>query len=666
MCLLVGVKTKYNKEVIITMTNSKHTKKALLSSVVALLLCFTMLLGATFAWFTDNVSSKGNIIKSGDLEVGMYWAEGGADVASAEWKDASVGAIFDYDLWEPGYVQARHLKIVNEGSLALKYELRILANGVVSELADVIDVYYVAPAEKLDRVAIKNTTAPLVKLGTLSEVLNGTNENAIVNKVSGSLLQPGDDDTLTIAFKMQEDAGNEYENLSIGSDFIVQLIATQEQAEFDSFGKDYDADARYPAQEQPHAMVSALTGSKLNVNTSYSFPNGTGEAVTLDAGFQFEPTESLATVENSPYRYYHADFAIYADSTIAGDSLAVAGYYSAFCDGFNNGNWVAMTSADPIPANSVVRLLKDGLGVPVNYEEICRYGNDGKGFQCGIINRSDANIGTTVTVELRLYETEEPSEENGNSRNEETGNYITIGTFTHTIGGEYNILSDGTVLFELPDGEVMLYDTQDVTATTYTVPKGVTTLGNYCFSYNDSIEEVTLSSDVETLGRAFDSNATIKKVVLNEGLEVIDSRAFRSTTALEEVVISSTVKEIADNAFQKSGIKTLTIPATVETIGETAFGASLIETVIFEGNTSIQGYAFRGCPALRTVYLYGDDVTFIPSTLNGRNSMWFCNGESNNPNTSDIDFYVKNETVKERVLTAMGAERNNTDVTILQ
>ena len=156
------------------------------------------------------------------------------------------------------------------------------------------------------------------------------------------------------------------------------------------------------------------------------------------------------------------------------------------------------------------------------------------------------------------------------------------------------------------------------------------------------------------LGRGFDSNSSIKKVVLNEGLTVIASRAFRSTTALEEVVIPSTVVLIEDNAFQKSGIKTVTIPASVETIGETAFGASKIETVTFEGNTAIQGYCFRGCTELRTVNLLGDDVTFVASTLNGRNSMWFANAESNNTNTNNITFHVANETVGARVKDIMG------------
>ena len=228
--------------------------------------------------------------------------------------------------------------------------------------------------------------------------------------------------------------------------------------------------------------------------------------------------------------------------------------------------------------------------------------------------------------------------------------------------GDILVEKDGIQYVYTADGSYKLYlVTEAYVGDTVVVPEGVDTIGNYAFTYNDNVKTVILSSSVKSLGRGFDSSS-VEKVVLNEGLEQIDSRAFRSTANLKEVVISSTVKTIADNAFQKSGIQTITIPATVETVGEAAFGASKIETVIFEGNTSVQGYAFRGCPALRTVIMKGDDNTFIPSTLNGRNSMWFCNGESNNPNTSNIDFYVENDTVAARVKTAMGAEANNTDV----
>lgn len=223
---------------------------------------------------------------------------------------------------------------------------------------------------------------------------------------------------------------------------------------------------------------------------------------------------------------------------------------------------------------------------------------------------------------------------------------------------------DGLTYAYNEDGSARLYLVpEEYTGDTVEVAEGIDTIGNYAFAYNTNVKTVVLPSSIKTLGRGFDSS-TVEKVVLNEGLEQIDSRAFRSTTALEEVVIPSTVKVIADNSFQKSGIKEITIPATVETIGETAFGSSAIETVTIEGNTSIQGYAFRGCANLRTVYLNGDDVTFIASTLNGRNSTWFCNGESNNPNTSNITFYVKNDTVAERVRAAMGAEAGNTTIIV--
>ena len=229
-------------------------------------------------------------------------------------------------------------------------------------------------------------------------------------------------------------------------------------------------------------------------------------------------------------------------------------------------------------------------------------------------------------------------------------------------GDEVFVEENGIQYVYTPEGEAYLYlVTAGYAEDTVVVPEGITNIGNYAFAYNNNVKKVVLPSTMKSLGRGFDSS-NVETVILNEGLEVIDSRAFRSTPNLKKVVISSTVKTIADNAFQKSGIKNIVIPATVETIGEAAFGSSMIESVTFEGNTSIQGYAFRGCSKLRTVHMEGDDVTFIPSTLNGRNSMWFCNGESNNPNTSDITFYVENDTVAARVKTAMGAEANNTPV----
>ena len=218
------------------MTKTRSTKRALLTSGLVLIMCITMLIGTTFAWFTDSVTSAGNIIKSGNLDVEMYWANGTEAPDTANWIDASTGTIFNYDLWEPGYTEVRHIKIENKGSLALKYQINIIANGEVSKLADVIDVYYVDPAVQ---VANRTDLAAAPKLGTLTEVLDAINTSA-----SGNLLA-GENDTITLALKMQESAGNEYQGLAIGSDFSVQLLATQLTYEEDSFDNQYDKDAPF-------------------------------------------------------------------------------------------------------------------------------------------------------------------------------------------------------------------------------------------------------------------------------------------------------------------------------------------------------------------------------------------------------------------------------------
>lgn len=636
----------------------KTVLKALVTSALSLLLSSSMLVGATFAWFTDLAESKSNIIQTGTLQIGMYWSEGDLDVpteTSTSWADASKTAIFDNKNWAPGYFEAKHIKIANEGSLDFKWQMRILANGVVSKLAEAIDVYYFEDAQKI-------TSASLVenkKLGTLSQVLNNTYENAISAKVKGTVSVEEKFDTVTLAFKMQDDAGNQYQNLSIGTDFSVQILATQ-------YGNGYDNNSEFGAQETPSAMVKSLAGEELDIYDATS-----GENLSLDTGYQFEPTETYKQAIQSEKRYWVADFAVSADSDVAANSMMLAGYYKLYADyiedqtGEKNA-WVGLTADEEIKANTEIRLL-EAMGFSVNYEELCNFGNDGTGFRCGAKDMDDSNAGTTLTVELRLYETYPKGEcqleghENCGSTNCETGDYITIGTFTYTFGGEYVTAEDGAVFFMGDNGDMVLSDTANVTATEYNVPEGVTAIGDYAFTNNTTIKDVVLPETVTELGRAFDQSH-VKKVVLNEGLEQIDSRAFRETYELETVVIPSTVKTIADNAFQKSYIEEIVIPATVETIGETAFGASKLKKVTIEGNTSIQGYAFRGCPDLEEVYLNGDNVTFIASTLNGRNSTWFCNGESGNPNTSNITFYVKNDTVAARVKAAMGAEANNTPV----
>ena len=80
-----------------------NLRKRYLSSIVSLVLCISMLIGTTFAWFTDNVTSGSNIIQSGNLDLEMYWTD---DLDSGEWynvEDPNHNTIFGYENWEPGY-----------------------------------------------------------------------------------------------------------------------------------------------------------------------------------------------------------------------------------------------------------------------------------------------------------------------------------------------------------------------------------------------------------------------------------------------------------------------------------------------------------------------------------------------------------------------------------
>ena len=247
------------------MTKTRSTKSALISSVLALLLCSTMLLGTTFAWFTDSVTSANNVIKSGTLDVEMYWAKGTENPATANWATADGVALYTADqLWEPGYTDAKHIKIFNEGTLALKYQLAIIPTGEVSKLAEVIDVYLYEIADtdaNATQVANRTDLDETMWVGTLADVIGK-------GIVQGNLAADTDY-TTTIVLKMQEAADNEYQDLSIGDAFTIQLLATQLASEYDSFGNDYDKDASVfvsSAAELKNALANVKDGGTVYVS----------------------------------------------------------------------------------------------------------------------------------------------------------------------------------------------------------------------------------------------------------------------------------------------------------------------------------------------------------------------------------------------------------------
>ena len=199
--------------------NQKATKRALLTSVMALVMCVVMLVGTTFAWFTDTASTAVNKIQAGNLDVDIVDENGNSlDGKSLSFKD--VNGKTDI-LWEPGATfKLDSFKIVNDGNLAFKYKVVISGVNGSAKLLKAID--FTISGEKLtDWDGI-----------LLPEGKTATTDNEVV----------GATDLITISGTMKKEAGNEYQGLSIDG-IGITVVATQYTYEYDSKDNTYDADA---------------------------------------------------------------------------------------------------------------------------------------------------------------------------------------------------------------------------------------------------------------------------------------------------------------------------------------------------------------------------------------------------------------------------------------
>ncbi len=212
----------------------KETRRSFLTSCMALLLCFVMLLGSTFAWFTDTVTSSGNKIVSGTLDLDLQLKD--KDTGSYSSINESSDPLFNYDKWEPGYTDVKVLKVHNAGSLSFKWVSNFVSSETITDLAKVIDVYVKTADSDIDYpgAMIELTEANGWKLvDTLDKIIDSTTQ-----PIKGELLS-GESDYFAVALHMQETAGNEYQDTSLGA-FDIALHAIQLSYESDSFGNDYD------------------------------------------------------------------------------------------------------------------------------------------------------------------------------------------------------------------------------------------------------------------------------------------------------------------------------------------------------------------------------------------------------------------------------------------
>ncbi|MBQ8636452.1 MAG: hypothetical protein IJ423_00455 [Clostridia bacterium] len=293
------------------MTNSKSTKKALLTSSMSILICFAMLLGTTFAWFTDSAVSANNVIKSGNLDVDVEYTLGDKDTSGEfVWKPLDrANDLFQKGLWEPGHTEVVALKIKNNGTLALKYAANM---NIVSEtigktkdnkdivLSDILTVSTLSQQAN-DAMGVGNI---LLNLAFTGENAGGIDYSDPVKFKSANILsdtdpakaklEKGEEHYVIIKVDMAETVGNEanHDGVNIPTiEFGINVLATQYTSESDSFGNQYDKDATY-AVTNADALKNIITDDEVT-NAKIDLANG-----NYDTNFKVDGGKNL-TIEGN-------------------------------------------------------------------------------------------------------------------------------------------------------------------------------------------------------------------------------------------------------------------------------------------------------------------------------------------------------------------------------
>ena len=286
------------------MTNSKSTKRALISSALAILMCAAMLIGTTFAWFTDTASTGVNKIQAGNLDIEVEYAkeamdsEGNLTGEITEFKTIKDSTeVFDGNaLWEPGRREYVIFRISNKGSLALKYKFNLTVVKQKAGINKAGEEYFLADylcaSAKASEEKNFDYGSGLSSAGMFMTLWNdlsaaGTTptleEKPLSSAVFEGTLKAGEKQAAAMVVWMPTTVGNEANAISSDKaatvDFGITVVATQDTVENDSFGNTYDKDAGYPVASAAEMKEALANGGIVSVNKDIKTDNiGDNEA----------------------------------------------------------------------------------------------------------------------------------------------------------------------------------------------------------------------------------------------------------------------------------------------------------------------------------------------------------------------------------------------------
>lgn len=535
------------------------TKRALLTSVLALVLSLAMLVGSTFAWFTDTASTGVNRIVSGNLDVGLqYWGVG--EDGQKKWLTAENSKeLFDENaLWEPGYTQIVYLKAKNNGNLALTYAMQITpvhetvgvnVDGEEFKLSDYIKFgwrTFTVDEEAGAPVALDREEAQDIVGG-------GAQLGKTLHRQAAEPLAAGAEELVALVAWMPEDVGNEanYSTVQPTIELSLKVLATQAAVESDSFDETYDEDA--------------ATDEGLDSKPEYNYSYTEEEGVTLITDENGKVVKAVVSGVNGKV----------PDGLFANLKQSVD----------ENGNPIA------VPAERWADLTE-----VVIEEGVTEIGKDVFQGCVGLTNVTIPNsvkkIGTWSFYMCKGL------------KNVDIPANMEIGDSSFRQSGlEQVTVSGGSV------GNYAFHRSEDLKKITVNCE----TIGEEAFSGCDSLTDITLGENVKTLGdKAFYTCDALERVEIPSTVTDIGEKTFYSCPALKEAIIrAGTVK--AGTFYNCRALTTLVISdnATLDasfTVGNT-YAKETLETVKI-GKGEIGNSAFNGCPNLTTVEL-GNGVTSV-------------------------------------------------------
>lgn len=492
--------------------NNKNTKRALLTSVLSLAVCGSMLVGTTFAWFTDSVSSTNNVITTGNLDMKVSYKAYGSD--KTEWTEMTeTSSVFNKNaLWEPGYTEAVWLKVENVGSLAFKYQITL---DVISEVAGVnaqgetfelSELLVVESTPSTDYQGFENffsrdnlSSSALKEAGKLTDgTIVLANNNVVFPTTEAVEATPT---YLLVVISMPETVGNEANHNGVKVpeiNFGINAVATQVVAESDSFGNDYDANATYTDE----AAIRNASGY-VYVANNVALEEETTElknAATINLnGKTISATRSYESGMNAAQI---STLAVCNDVTLTGNGTVEnkgVGYAIVVREGgklvIENGDYYGNTSAVQVSEGTLE--IKGGHFEDLNAEDNGHY----------LINCIDANYknGTAKVV-------------------------ITGGTFVNW--NPANNASEGAGTDFVPAGYKVVENVVDKNTTEYTVVEVAPTVVATVADLKTALTEATNNGETEVVINANGANIGD----LNYGLTTANVPAGSTVTIKNAVV----------------------------------------------------------------------------------------------------------------------------------